>query len=451
MGREEFFSVVLMIILGGLLVSLLAVAGRTSGPLRYLLYAQTIFWAVCYLARPLLLVLVSPQPRANDSIADFRIAGDSYLANMAPQLALICTGLFFFVVVATVLLRCLRATGNSVHVPTAAGFPLAFSTSIYLAGWVCRAATLVGISNPVISSSTAIAGIGAGLIILRSDFSNDRWVQRSLLVGTAVVGEVLYGILNDSKTPALMVALLLLIKFAGKLNSIARLLAVPVAATCAFAVFTFIQSLKNSEGVARDLVRVDSTYPLLLRPVLPLVRRFDLFSAVTDASFVGGSRWMEFQEVLLRIFASLFSWVPGQTMDGTAGILWAREVRGATIALNGSTVSLAEGFIAEGWVLGGVIGIVVGATTVAALTFLVGRGLQSNSALATLLATSMLSVPILFERGILGISENVGQLYQAALVCYVLHLVWPAARRRGVDSVSDIREKTMAGARGSRD
>ena len=45
-----------------------------------------------------------------------------------------------------------------------------------------------------------------------------------------------------------------------------------------------LQTLKAAPGARRDLAVVDRAYPLATRALLPVLRRFDLCRAVTDAA-----------------------------------------------------------------------------------------------------------------------------------------------------------------------
>jgi hypothetical protein len=189
--------------------------------------------------------------------------------------------------------------------------------------------------------------VAVGLCFLAVDWSAVSERTRRAVLMCCVVGELLYSVAAESKTPILTVALFFFIGYAGRLRGARTAVLSVLTGVAGLAVFTLLQSLKTSPDASRDLAVVDRAYPLLIRPVLPVLRRFDLFSAATDASFVPPGQWLDAGRFGARLITGIVPWMVHAPFV-SSGVRWAREVRAYTIPLNGSTVSLADGFIAEG-------------------------------------------------------------------------------------------------------
>lgn len=409
------------------LVAVLVVVGRRSDPpLRYLLYAQAAYWSVSYVARPAFLLVVGPRPRANDALADARLAIGGYGGGIARVAGIVALGLGCFV------LAVVTARGRPTRGAPRAGWRTVwrFAITCYAVGWVCRIALLVHVVNPLTATVSGAAPVAVGLCYLAVDWSTVSTTTRRAVLACCVAGELAYSVAAESKTPALTVALFFFIAHAGRLRGARTAVLSVVAGGAGLAVFTVLQSLKASPGASRDLAVVDATYPLATRPLLPVLRRFDLFSAATDASFVPTGQWLDAGRFGARLLGGTVPWLVGGPYV-SAGVRWAREVRAYTIPLNGSTVSLADGFIAEGWAVAGVVGVAGEAAVVALATVLVARALGSRAPFLAVLAIGLLTRPALFERGVLGLGEALGEAVQVSVVLTAGWLVWEYAVTRG--------------------
>jgi hypothetical protein len=93
------------------------------------------------------------------------------------------------------------------------------------------------------------------------------------------------------------------------------------------------------------------------------------------------------------------------------------------------SVSLAEGSISEGYVLGGYVGIVLTQTFILAALVLAVRALHARPIPIMVLGVLVATSPILDERGFLGSMEVIGKGLQLAVVVGAIHLVLPLLRR----------------------
>ena len=109
------------------------------------------------------------------------------------------------------------------------------------------------------------------------------------------------------------------------------------------------------------------------------------------------------------------------------------------------SVSLAEGHINEGLILGGYTGVLLESIFVLAVAVGVARLLQSRYLVLITVGISLVAVPTLFERGALGISETLGKSLQYAVVAWVLYTVVVEWRKRFGTDNADVGGQTMRG------
>ena len=111
--------------------------------------------------RPAVLLLVSPSPRLNDSIADPRlVVAGSYEGGLRAVLPVVLIGLVSFLLVATTASRGLEPRG------IVRGAGLRDVAVLYAAGWACRLLVGGGFENPLTSSAMGLAPLAAILAVL---------------------------------------------------------------------------------------------------------------------------------------------------------------------------------------------------------------------------------------------------------------------------------------------
>ncbi|WP_442942372.1 hypothetical protein [Nocardia salmonicida] len=407
------------------------------GVARVFLIAQAVFWSLSYVARPLLLLAVRPEPHFGDNVPDPRLADLGYDRGIALALHHVVFGLWVYaaLVVAYAIwshrrpLRRAAALDDPDFVPAL--------VALYALGMLGRAAGTasgsagtageVDSANPMLAFLAVPASIAAiGLIIfLRTPDPR----RSAVILGALLAGELWWSSVVQSKTPILGAALALAIRFS--MIGWNRRTAVGVAGIGVVGVigFGWLQSFKSTGTAARDAASVDSIYPENVQPFLSILRRFDLLEAATDALFYGPGGWLTPAEVAQHASLSL---IPAPLLGlekFQSGTAWANEVRGASVDMSTVTVSLAEGNFNEGYVLGGYTGVVVCAVFTFALLVAWSYSLYSRWFPVVVLGLAITGASTLFERGILGSMENLGKFLQTAVLAWLVYLVVEEFRR----------------------
>jgi hypothetical protein len=398
---------------------------RRDATLRTLLLVQVGYWSIAYLGRAGLLVGLRPEPQQNDSLADPRLYIDGYTKHLADILWMISAGL-------GVYLACIwayrRRPGSRLSgEKTGARCSVLLGMVTYIGGWCCRLLIQVGADNAVVSSIALFGSLGVGLLLMKANWLMSRKAYAMCAFALLCV-EGLYGTLIESKTPILTVFLFTLLGIAKRGWRLKPIVALGGVFLFMLA-FSSFQAIKTESAVADALRETDRTYPMWVRPVLPLLRRFDLLSAATDAKFSPAGAWLD-SEFFLRIVHGLVpflapeSWMP----SGSAGLAWTSEVRRFSLPNAGLEVSLAEGFIAEGFAWLGWSGLCIVAGLAALVTVWLSRLLRTANPFGYAVAIMMLGQPTIFERGAQGMAEVTGQACQAALAFIVVWWLLDGAR-----------------------
>lgn len=399
-----------------LLGILVLIALKSRGVTQILIIVQVAYWSVSYLVRPLVLLFVDPSPALNDSVADIRLAYYGYDQSLPSILAPVSFGLFCYIVIIGLLL--VRINGYSSCIVAK---PISLSTNTvfvvaYFVGWFVRIYGADG-SNPVLAILMYLGTIGAaGLLIFGQ---RDRKAMG--LISSILILELIWSLLSASKTPILAAVISIAIRFSQLGWDKRRKYFVAILGMAAVGGFSVLQSFKLAKSVQQDLHSADSAYPSFVAPFMSIIRRFDLLSSMTDAVSLGSGEWMTPRQEFVTAVQGL---IPKQLLYGekiSAGSLWALEVRPASTGVINPDVSLADGFIAEGYALNGLVGIALGALFMAVLLLLASRLLQSNSIFTLSLGILLVTYPVLYERGIFGGLEVVGKALQAAAVVWALH------------------------------
>ena len=399
--------------LGATVVLLALLAGlgrRTRGFVGVLVIAQALYFAVAFVLRPLVLVLVQPVPRKGDVLADPRLAALGYSEAVPAVFALVLTGLGLLAGAYWCVSRVLPRRRGDADRP-ALRLEDAELVVLLGAGWASRLAYLL-VGGSVLTTFSALASLACGAALLR-DLPGSTARHRRLWVLVPLVSEVAWSVLVASKAPVFAALLWLLVSRAAR-GRISAKVVVPMLVG-ALVSFSVVQSVKTERGMLLRDAAAAAGYPSWSHPLLPVVHRFDLFSAATDAHLAGPGRWLTPAEVLDRLWRSL---VPSQLLDEKpeqAGARWAVEVRGQSLEHSDTGVHLAEGPIAEGYVLAGTRGVVLEVLFLVVLTTLVGLSLSSRRAPFVFFAVLMTSQPYLFERGVLGMTEAVGKNLQVTV------------------------------------
>lgn len=414
----------LVLSIGLLSISILAIAGlgiRTKGVLGALLVVQAGYWSLGFVVRPLFLIATAPEPLPGDSIADPRLAYPSYSESLPDVLTPALIGLPVYCLAMAVIswAYARRVPAQSQRFgPTISTVPILI---LLLLGWLLRVGELAT-QSALLEGLSGLAGVAVGMFILYS-----RQWMRPAGVGLVVIGELLWSVVEASKTPILAVLLWYVIRLLVERRRAGRYLVLVMVA--GLASFLAIQGLKVERGVLRSSDEYGIAYPLWARPLLPVIARFDALRAQSDAWFAGPSSWISPTEAVAQFGTSL---VPqGLLMEPKplVGAQWGFEVRRQSLNVEPGA-NLAEGPFAEGWVIGGVSGVLIATLAFAGVTVLVAWLLNSTNVFAAAVGVGMTTVPILFERGVLAAGEALGKSLQWALIAAVVLVIVGAASAR---------------------
>lgn len=429
-------------LIAGALATLVISGMWLSGPIRVFLVAQSAHWSFSYVARPAVLLWVQPAPQYGDNVPDPRLADLGYDFGIGAVLRPVVFGLWLYagLVVAYVIWARLRNPApNRPDAPLAArGEFIATLATLYAIGTLARLAAIatgnnsqageLESPNPFINIIAILATLGAvGLIVFARPARTRTTV---VLIGVLMMGELVWTAAVQSKTPIMGAALALAVRFA--MTGWTRLKAVGVVLLAGVALggFGWLQSLKATSTAKAFEAVANSSYPPVVRPFLSLLRRFDLLESATDAYYAGPHSWLTPGQVVQHALESL---IPTQLLGASkiqAGEAWAGQVRGSSVDMTQISVSLAEGNIPEGYVLGGYFGVALGVTVTFALLLVWSRALYSRVLPVAVLGLGLIEAPVLLERGMLGMFETLGKYLQALILVWIVQLIVVEYRNR---------------------
>ncbi|MFE7797300.1 hypothetical protein [Nocardia sp. NPDC057440] len=425
------------------LATLVVAAAWVPGVARVFVIAQAAFWSLSYIARPVVLLVVQPDPHYGDNVPDPRLAEYGYDDSIALVLHHVVFGLWVYAALIVGYAIWSRRRSSMLGVarePAIVAEPdfIPALVAIYVVGILGRGATIaagatghagdVDSSNPILNFVAILGTIAAlGLIIFARPA---RQLTTVLMLAGLLVMELGWTVATESKTPILGAALAVAVRFALVGWTKGKAVGVMVIAVLGIGGFGWLQSFKSTEFAKSESALTNSSYPPMVQPFLSILRRFDLLEAATDAYFHGPGFWVAPDEVIRHAALTL---IPAQLL-GTekfqSGTAWANDVRGASVDMTRVSVSLAEGNVNEGYVLGGYAGVVVSVAFTFGLLLAWAKSLYSRYFPIVVLGLAMTGASSLFERGILGSMEALGKFVQSAVLAWLIYLAVKEYRRR---------------------
>ncbi len=410
-----------------LLCAVLFLAVRpAAAPLRLLVSIQLVFWLLGYGVRAWVLTTYHPQPLKDDPVADPRIAASGYVPGVVRDLTVVNVSVAAWC--AVVLAYLLVTSGRPARVaptPRVLFAPFAQSELVFLysLGWIGRLGLLLRPASAAVGLVGLMASISAFMLVAT--------VRRGRLRTPAVIValEAVWSVLFSSKTPVLAVlcALLLGAMAAGARRSRGLIAA---AGAAGFVAFLGIQRVKTLEG---HQVSNLSSYSGWLRPFMPIVTRFDLLSSVTDATTAGRGAWLTSAGLVRLAVLALVPRPLDPDKEAPVGALWALDVRGLTVSTGRTSVTsvhLAHGPAAEGFVVAGYPGVVVESVVLALLTIGCAVALVSRSRWVLVLAAYVAGLSALSEGAVVNVAEALGKGIEATVLVMLALAVRSVARAR---------------------
>lgn len=391
---------------------------------RALLFAQVAYFSLSFVLRPAILIIVAPSPVFGDSLADTRLASDGYTSSLASVLWICAAGLGIYTLCLVIYVLYARQHRYQLRVPDRdRSYWNTVLLMCFVLGQLGRMAQVFGASSNLliveILQYIAIAGAN-GLIIAGK--TRRRWTL-SVLLSVCFASELIWSALSVSKTPFMAALLSLGIRLTADRMTRKRIVGLALAVIAGIAVFAPLQSLKSSDETAAVTHSVDLRYPTAVRPLLDIARRFDMLSAVTDAYYAGPARWNPPPQFFSTALSAIIP-APFQESDKAAlGTQWAEQVRQISKPNSNVDVSLASGFIAEGWVTAGLWGLIGQSIYLVVALHIVSRLLAAQSLTAFCFGVLCVALPILFERGMLTGLELASKSFQAVPVIFLIALL----------------------------
>lgn len=423
------------------LLTIAVAAVRIPGVARVFLLTQVVYWGFSYIARPLVLVWVQPRPGFADSVADPRLAEIGYDHGIEMVMRPVVVGMWVYAALVVAYALWARGRGNARPANPAPDPALVATLAVvFVIGMIGRLAALVtgsagsagdvDSSNPILSGIATLAAVGAiGLIVYYR--STDR-MRTIAVIGGLLLIQLHWTTAVQSKSPIMGAALALAVRFAMEGWTRRRLLGVAGLSIVAVGGFGWLQSIKLSEGAVTAAVTADAQYPAVVQPFMSILRRFDLLAAATDAYYMGGRPWLSPGEVVQYTLQSL---VPAQLLGVEkfhSGTEWADQVRGSSVDMTRVSVSLAEGNINEGYVLGGYAGVILAVLCTFGLLLFASWALRARHVVFVALGLTVIGAPVLFERGILGSAEVLGKSLQIAVAIWIVEMTVREFRQRSM-------------------
>jgi hypothetical protein len=371
------------------------------------------FLALSYLARPLAVLWDKPSWPSPHPLADYRLVWIGYGEGLVRVLTPVAVGLAAGVVTLSLGRRWAERHVGVVSRQRAPWRPewSAALVCTFMVGWAGR---LLSERLPLLDSLAAFATPSLCLLIVFAGWR--RSAVGTLMIVPACLGELAWAVHTASKSP------ITAILFAGLLWAVidtdrrTRHRAYAVAGALGLAIFFIVQPLKGAYESHAE------TYSTHFRGpagdlALTLLRRSDMISAVTDAESTAKPASFQPKHYAQRLVAGL---LPDGALVGsavpTSGVVWTRDLRAASNPHQYLDLSLAEGPVAEGLVVGGRAGAIVASVVMMIALLMASRGVASSSIFVRCICGLLLFSTTLFERGPLALAEGIGEGVQFAVV-----------------------------------
>jgi hypothetical protein len=299
-------------------------------------------------------------------------------------------------------------------------WPNDWISALYLAvalGWLGR---LTDSLVPSIGLLAVVVTPSLASIVAFSDWHKS-YLKTALVIALGV-GEGLWSTETASKTPLIALILALVMWAARILPKRPRSLVYLVLAVGVVGVFVVLQPIKGA--YTSSSAQFSEHFSGRVGDVtLTVLHRTDLVTAITDATSTPRPRDYRLQAYASRLVGGL---LPDQALTGravNAGQVWTMEMRAPSNPKQFLGVSLAEGPIAEGYVVGGVAGAIILSGFLMFLTILSASGLTVGPLWIRGLCAMIVFGSTLFERGLLGFAEMAGKGLQYSCLLAILLLV----------------------------
>lgn len=385
------------------------------------------FIAVGFAIRGLFVAITKPIPQYGNSLSDPVLDAVGYTPILTKVNAGVATGLLIMTAIYTYMMgRQQKSHPETTYQTSRLDVRPITVALIYLAGYLLRFYILAtqgahdnvaqGTTHSLFGKLGILCSIWVTWCLIQRVV---RWVPgMRLCMLFLVIGEIAWAAIYHSKTPVIALVVGLYFSLGLKRPSFKAMSAGLLAILLTFA---GVGQLRSSESDGYAPLANKPVASALVKPVYDIVARADGIQSAARVVTAGPGSYMDAAEtartlvglVIPDSLSGLRSKVPGQQ--------WT-----ATYLNYNNETSLAEGIAAEGFAIGGFIGLISWSIIAGLLLGLMARAtFYSRQIYFSLVGAGMLTSTAFVERGLLGILQN---LVDIAEVSFLLLLLFALAR-----------------------
>lgn len=377
--------------------------------LRRLMRIYATYVLIAFTARSVGLMVLEPGLESG-SFALRGLLAPTYADGLSHVLPFVNLGLFVLIAATQVFARVWMNDDKPIQ---PGQVRLATLIGVLLVGNLLRALALLNPDGPlgqIGGRGGVIAPTVIAFVVVGTDWRRASRATRQFLIVAGVL-EISWAVVQASKTPILA---LMIVFYLDPHRSRISAKALAGAVVGLVVAFSLVQGLKRG-----DNTQIDAIANPVARVTLSLSSRFDGLRAAAAARGNTGERYLLPTEYGKTLALDLLP----QTLSGhsklPAGIRWGRDV----YRIPGNSTYYAETLSAEGFVVAGLMGVVI--WNVAGSMILVGtaKGLRSPRTYRRMTACGVAAASALFERGLLGQAEHFGATVQGCLIIMTIVLL----------------------------
>ena len=398
---------------------------KYDGAIKFIVIGQLSFMFLGLVVRPIVLFLKQPNPEFGDAFADARlIVSGSY--NLALQQ--IGIHILFGVLTYCLFLAKFEKLAKF-KVQSSVDLKNQLKTlPIFLFLVVTFIANLLeytGIIQSRFLTWISVAALPCAGIALQAIMLNySEFLTRILLTSIVAAHSLGVSILMESKSPIFFFLFVLIFvnvtdrdQNRKKFFSVKYLSFGGLVVASGYFLFTYVQSIKDGDELTSLNSEIGQKYFGRIPSIYTVLKRFDLFRAVSDVWYVGEGYWYSFSGFIRIMFESM-EWNFGSLAPNFGG-QWAINVLHRSPNTEFSpVVSLSQSAVAEGWLLGGYIGIVFTTMTLAMITVAIAKMIDATLFLKCV-GFYVIGSNSIFEGGVVANLESISTGVRTAIIIWM--------------------------------
>ena len=409
-------------------ILLFYLARKSTKGLKLLLYSLSGYWFLSFIIRPSMFIYSRDQ-NIDSIVYDSRI-GQSSL-NFISVMSLIVVGCFVFCI--PIIIKSLTATTSNKQM-LKSNNPDNSKEIIWviLFGLFCGiiAYLIEGSSfrNPISKSLTSLITISLSIFLWKR---RELKLSKKLSITITMIGSLgtlLLAISANNSKGILLTPILIFIStlavWSEKGFSIKKISIVAFIAAIVIPIFSRLQIIKLGVTAATTARNYYELFPWYLSPFLEISSRFDQFARVADSYFAESGTFGGLQSWFVYILNSL-EWNPGSgRSEASFGQVWNQLITAQTIpGARLSSVSLAQGMIAEGYVWVGFWSLILECLLLSAVFICIGRFL-GKGAFHLVLAFGLIGNGTILEMGVIQAVATFSGTTKILLFMWISRRIW---------------------------